>query len=76
MDQRISEAAIAKLSPVQKMDLADVLYDIAQQEMEAVDGFLTGEQLAEIDRRTAAADAGEMASEPWDVVYARLRQTA
>ena len=63
----------AGLSPVQKMELADVLYDTAQQEMEAAAHPLTAEQLREVDRRVAAADAGGPAGEAWDGVYERLR---
>lgn len=33
---------------------------------------LTSEQLADIDRRVAALDAGEMTCEPWEIVMQRL----
>jgi putative addiction module component (TIGR02574 family) len=69
----IQEIDIATLSPVQKMELADVLYDTAQQELEALTAPLTDEQLRELDRRIAAADRGELAGEPWDAVYERLQ---
>ncbi len=70
----IRDADLAVLSPVQKMELADLLYDTAQQELEAVATPLTPDQLREIDRRCAAIDAGETAVEPWDVTYRQLLQ--
>ena len=69
----IQEIDIATLSPVQKMELADVLYDTAQQELEVLTAPLNGEQLREIDRRIAAADTGELIGEPWDAVYERFK---
>lgn len=62
------------LSPHQKMELADVLYDTAQQELDAMMTPLTPEHIREIDRRIAAADAGEYTSEPWEAPYQRLQQ--
>jgi putative addiction module component (TIGR02574 family) len=70
----IQEIDIAALSPVQKMELADVLYDTAQQELEALTAPLTEEQLRELDRRIAAADHGKLGGEPWDAVYERLQR--
>lgn len=69
----IREIDIAALSPIQKMELADVLYDTAQQELEVLTAPLSGEQLCEIDRRIAAADRGELVGESWDAVYERLQ---
>jgi putative addiction module component (TIGR02574 family) len=74
MSISIQEIDIATLSPIQKMELADVLYDTAQQELEVLTAPLTGEQLREIDRRIAAADGGELAGEPWDAIYERLQR--
>jgi putative addiction module component (TIGR02574 family) len=76
MSISIQEIDIATLSPVQKMELADVLYDTAQQELEALTAPLTGEQLREIDRRIADADSGALVGEPWDAVYERLQRRA
>jgi putative addiction module component (TIGR02574 family) len=73
MSISIQEIDIAALSPIQKMELADVLYDTAQQELEVLTAPLTGEQLREIDRRIAAADRGELVGESWDAVYERLQ---
>lgn len=36
-----------------------------------VEELFTPEQIAELDRRLDALDAGTLASEPWDVVKAR-----
>jgi hypothetical protein len=36
------------------------------------DDFFTPEQLAEIDRRVAAADAGEIIGIPSEIVFAEL----
>ncbi len=58
------------LSPAQKMDLADVLYDAAQQEMEA-DTF-TRSQLKEVNRRFARADRERDTGQPWPEVRDRL----
>ena len=74
MSISIQEIDIAALSPVQKMELADVLYDTAQQELEALTAPLSDEQLQEIDRRIAAADSGKLVGEPWEAVYERLRR--
>lgn len=63
---------LSTLSPVQKMDLADVLYDSAQQEMEAATVPLTAGQLTEIDRRCAAIDTGELPTQEWPVVHEQL----
>ena len=41
---------MTELSPYQKMELADVLYDTAQQELDAMISPLTPEQIREIDR--------------------------
>jgi putative addiction module component (TIGR02574 family) len=71
----IQDIDIAALTPVQKMDLADVLYDTAQQELEARSTPLTDAQLREIDRRVAAADAGALTGESWELVYDRLRRS-
>jgi putative addiction module component (TIGR02574 family) len=70
----LHELDLSALSPVQKMDLADALYDSAQQELEAVAVPLTAEQLKEIDRRCIAVDAGELATEEWHVVHDRLQR--
>lgn len=69
----IQEIDIAALSPIQKMELADVLYDTAQQELQAMTAPLSDEQLRELDHRIAAADRGEIVGEPWETVYKRLQ---
>jgi len=70
----LHEFDFSTLSPVQKMDLADVLYDSAQQELEVATVPLSPEQLKEIDRRCAAMDAGEVATEEWHIVHERLQR--
>lgn len=66
---------IATLSPIQKMELADLLYDTAQQELEASSAPLTDEQGRQIERRVAAADRGELTGEPWEMVHDRLQRS-
>ena len=66
------EFDLSALSPVQRMDLADALYDSAQQELEAAAAPLSSKQLKELDRRCAAVEAGELATEEWQVVHDRL----
>jgi hypothetical protein len=60
------------LSPAQKMDLADVLYDAAQQEMEAEANAFTSAQLKEVNRRFARADRQGDTGQPWPEVRDRL----
>jgi putative addiction module component (TIGR02574 family) len=67
---------IATLSPIQKMELADLLYDTARQELEASSAPLTDEQKREVVRRVAAADRGELTAEPWDTVHNRLQRSS
>lgn len=61
---------LAALSPVERMALADVLYDSAIQEIEAA--APSPEEAAEIDRRIAWLESGEDRLVSWDEVYARL----
>ena len=64
---------IESLDPVQRMELADVLYDSAMQAIE--DGpDLTPEQTAEIDRRIERLYTGNATLVPWDVACERLMQ--
>ncbi|QOV92105.1 addiction module protein [Humisphaera borealis] len=58
---------IAALTPVERMALADMLYDSAMQEI----GKLPPEEMAEMDRRISRLVSGEDASYPWSDVHAR-----
>jgi len=73
MSVSIQDIDYTALSPVQKMELADILYDVAQQELEASSASFTDEQMQEIDRRIAASDAGKTVGEPWEQVHERLK---
>lgn len=61
---------IAALTPVERMVLADALYDSAMHEINSA--ALSPEETAEIDRRIARLESGEDKLVPWDEVYARL----
>ena len=64
---------IESLDPVQRMELADVLYDSAMQAIE--DGpALTPEQIEEIDRRVERVHTEQATLVPWDAAYAQLMQ--
>ena len=67
----IQDVDFSALSPVEMMQLADVLYDVALQKSEDSPAF-SPEQMQEIARRTAAADRGELVAEPWEVVEERI----
>jgi len=54
------------LSPVERIALAETLYDSAMQEIEAMAAHLTREQLADIDRRIAEVEAGSVELIAWD----------
>lgn len=54
----------------QRVVLAQELWDSVHMEAQAAP--FTPEQLAEVDRRIALADAGELIAEPWDAVRAEL----
>lgn len=59
-----------KLSIADRLVLVQDILDSVLAETHAEP--LTPQQLAEIDRRTAALDAGEMKCEPWETVRERL----
>jgi putative addiction module component (TIGR02574 family) len=61
---------LAALSPVERMALADVLYDSAMREIDAA--AASPEEAAEIDRRIARLESGEDQLVSWDEVYSRL----
>ncbi len=61
---------ITTLSLPERVTLAQELWDSVHAD--ACAAPFTPEQLAELDRRIAALDAGEMQSEPWETVRDRL----
>ena len=63
---------IAALSPVDRIALADALYDSAMQEIDQLQHHISPEELAEIDRRIAGLDASGSTLLPWNDVNARL----
>jgi putative addiction module component (TIGR02574 family) len=65
---------IEALDPVQRMELADVLYDSAMQVIEASTPALSSEQISEIDRRLDRLHAGQATLIPSDEAFERLLQ--
>jgi putative addiction module component (TIGR02574 family) len=63
------------LTPVERIALADTLYDSAMREIDAMAPHLTPEQLAELDRRIADVEAGRIELIPWDTVREMLIQS-
>ncbi len=59
------------LSPEQRIALADLLYDSAMQEIDALAAQLSPKQLAEVDRRIAEIEAGKVELVAWDTVSVR-----
>lgn len=58
------------LSPSERIALADLLYDSAMQEIEAV--TLSPQDMAELDRRLTDIDAGMATLVPWDDAFAQI----
>jgi putative addiction module component (TIGR02574 family) len=74
MDRAMNKATllseIMQLTPEERRDLAvDLLTAVSEDE----DFALTGEQMAEIDRRIAAHEADRTSAIPWEVVRDQLR---
>jgi putative addiction module component (TIGR02574 family) len=61
---------IESLGPVERMELADVLYDSAMQQIEQPG--LTPEQVIEIDRRLHRLHSGHATLIGWEEAYQRL----
>ncbi len=70
MTASIYELDVSQLSIAQRIQIAQDLLDSVLLETQGE--FFTPEQLAEIDRRVAASDAGKVVGEPWETVYAQL----
>ena len=62
---------IAKLSPEEKLDLLEELWDSLSATPDAVP--LTQEQREELDRRLDEVDVEGPVGIPWEEVYRRLR---
>jgi len=60
----------AHLSPAERIQLAEELWDSLPQEAEVPD--LSSSQRVELDRRLADYDRDPTDGEPWDTVRARL----
>ncbi len=70
MTASIHELDVSQLSIPQRIQIAQDLLDSVLLETQGE--FFTPEQLAEIDRRVAASDAGKIVGEPWEAVHAQL----
>jgi putative addiction module component (TIGR02574 family) len=70
MTASIHELDVSELSIAQRIQIAQDLLDSVLLETQGE--VFTPEQLAEIDRRVAASDAGTIVGEPWETVYAQL----
>jgi putative addiction module component (TIGR02574 family) len=55
------------LSPIERIELADLLYDSAMRQIEAAQ--LPPEQLAELDRRIADMQSGKVEMLPWEASW-------
>jgi len=66
-----SQLSLSSLSLPERVALAQELWDSIHAD--ACAAPFSPEQLAEIDRRIAALDAGEMRCEPWETVRERIR---
>jgi putative addiction module component (TIGR02574 family) len=56
------------LTPVERIALADLLYDSAMQEIET----MSPKQLAEVDRRIADIETGKVERVSWDDLPMRI----
>lgn len=61
---------IESLTPVQRMELADVLYESAMQAID--DPQFTPEQITELDRRLDLLHSGQAKLVSWEEAYQRL----
>lgn len=70
MTTSIHDLDISALTIAQRIQIAQDLLDSVLNETQGE--FFTPEQLHEIDRRVAAADAGKIVGEPMETVFAQL----
>lgn len=69
MSLTLEQFGIDRLSPKQRMELLDLIWD----SLPADEPFVPPDwHIRELERRVAAADAAPGASEPWETVLARL----
>jgi putative addiction module component (TIGR02574 family) len=66
---------LAALSPVERIALADVLYDGAMQEIDGIAASFSPEELAELDRRIADVEQGRVELFKWDEIKGELLAT-
>jgi putative addiction module component (TIGR02574 family) len=59
------------LSPIERIELADLLYDSAMQQIETAQ--LPPEQLVELDRRIADVHCRSVELLPWEAAWPRSR---
>ncbi len=71
MTQSSTPFDYSQLTPKERILLAQELWDSAFNDLQ--DFPLTDDQMAEIERRMAAVDAGQMPTYPWEEVKQRLR---
>ena len=75
MNKAILLDELIQLSPLERLDIADKLWDSVHPPGSARPGdivVLTDEQMAELDRRLEAHKRHPERAQPWDVVRARL----
>ena len=70
MPLSIHDIDFSKLSPAERLLLAQELWDKAHEETATLP--MPAEQRAEIERRLAAVNAGAMPVHPWEEVKQRL----
>lgn len=66
----IHDLDVSALTITQRIQIAQDLLDSVLHE--TLGEYFAPEQLAEIDRRVAASDAGRVVGEPWEAVYLQL----
>jgi putative addiction module component (TIGR02574 family) len=69
MDLTLKQFGIDRLSPEQRCELLELIWDSLPEQVPIVPPAW---HLHELERRLAAADATPEASETWDSVWARL----
>jgi putative addiction module component (TIGR02574 family) len=65
---------LRKLSLAERLELVEELWDSIAAECERAPVPLTDEQVADLERRLAEADADPAGGAPWEEVLERIRQ--
>jgi putative addiction module component (TIGR02574 family) len=60
------------LTPIERIALAETLYDSAMREIDEMVPQLTAEQVADIDRRITEVEQGQINLIPWAKVQAQF----